>query len=67
MLTILASLALAAQAGQAPAPEPLRARISAFARIISAAEVRQGRTDEPHQRRKVVSTEGEPLTLVEFQ
>jgi hypothetical protein len=67
MLTLFASLALAAQAGQAPVAEPLRARISVFARIISAAEVRDGHTDEPHQRRKIVSTEGEPLTLIEFE
>lgn len=67
MWTILASWALAAQAGQAPAPVRLRARVTAFARIVSAAEVRDGNTDVPHQRRKAVSSAGEALTLLEFQ
>jgi hypothetical protein len=61
-----ALLALAAPTA-APAPPPVRARVVALARIVAAVEVRDGRSSQPHQRRKGRSPEGQPLTLIEFE
>jgi hypothetical protein len=61
-----ALLALAAPTA-APAPPPVRARVVASARIVSAVEVREGRSAQPHQRRHGRSPEGRPVTLLEFE
>jgi hypothetical protein len=68
MFVAAALLALAAtppaSPGQAERPG---ARIQIVARIVTAAEVRGGRSDVPHQRRRGLSPERTPLTLVEFE
>ncbi len=72
MLAALALSAIAAQMAPLPAPAAgerttLRAQAQVMVRIVAAAEVRGGRTDVPHQRRRGRAPEGFPLTLIEFE
>lgn len=67
MFVAAALLALAAPSPPEGQTERVRAEIRVTARIISAAEVRDGQTDAPHQRRSGLSPEQTPLTLIEFE
>ncbi len=68
MFVAAALWALAAVPPASPSQaERSGARIQILARIIAAAEVREGQTDAPHQRRRVLSPERTPLTLIEFE
>jgi hypothetical protein len=67
MFATAALLALAAPPPASPEPVRARAQVMALVKIVIAAEVRDGRTAEPHQPRRVTSPEGRPLTLIEFE
>ena len=71
-MTMLAPFLITAIAAtlQAPAPAPsliAKAQVTAFVRIISAAEVRSGQSAAQHQRRTRIDNLGRPETLLEFE
>jgi hypothetical protein len=67
MFAVAALWALAAPLPPAGQAERVQSRVEVFARIVAAAEVREGQTDVPHQRRQGLSPEQTPLTLIEFE
>lgn len=68
VLTALTFWALATTAAPAPAePQRVGAQTSALVRIVRAAAVRNGHTDERHQRRRGTTADGQPLTFIEFE
>lgn len=67
MLAAAALMALAAPVPRSVEPTPPRASAQVLVRIVRAAEVRNGRTDEPHQRRLGTSPDGGSMTLIEFE
>lgn len=60
---------LAVSAGTAPSPPPPVARAStmAFVRVIRAAAIREGRSDEPHRRTFIRDEQGRSRLLLEFE
>ena len=68
MLPSALLLALVAHA-QTAAPPPLevRARSQVLVQIITAAEVRRGRTSSPHQRTVRTDNAGQTQILLEFE
>ena len=69
MVPLAALLALVAPQPQPSPARPLAVSAQALvtARIVSAAALRGGRTDGPHQRRRGFSSEGQTLTLIECE
>ena len=61
--------ALAATVQQPVPAEPIQARATAqvFVQIIRAVEVRNGRSDEPHQRSIRLDEFGRKLVLLQFE
>jgi len=70
-MVAFALLAAAAQTIATPPVAQPPSRVSAtsqvMVRIVRAAEVRDGRTSEPHQRRMRRDDEGRPQLLLEFE
>jgi hypothetical protein len=68
---MLAAAALLALATTSPEPRPgvvaVRARAVAAVTILVAAEVRNGKTGQHHQRREGATPDGFSLTLIEFE
>ena len=69
MVLVAAALgALVAQLATLPAaPVRVGARATVLVRIVIAAEVRNGRTEQPHQRRNGRAPDGSALPLIEFE
>ncbi|NJC04886.1 hypothetical protein GGQ97_000679 [Sphingomonas kaistensis] len=65
---LLAALAATVQTPSAAAPPvQVRAQAQVFVQIIQAAEVRNGRSDTPHQRTVRRDEAGQTQTLLQFE
>lgn len=69
MLAPALVLAIATVVPAAATPPSIiaRAQVGVFVQIIQAAEIRDGRSDTPHQRRNRRDELGRPETLLEFE
>ena len=65
--TLLIALAATTQAPAAAPPPPVRAQAQVFVQIIQAAEVRDGRSDSPHQRTVRRDEAGNTQILLQFE
>ena len=71
-MTMLASAFLTAVAAtlSSPAPAPpvaVRAQAQVFVQIIQAAEIRDGKSDSPHQRTTRLDEAGRTQILLQFE
>lgn len=64
---LLTALAATLQAPAPPAMPPVRAQTQVFVQIIRAAEIRNGRSDVPHQRTIRRGDAGQTEILLQFE